>query len=49
MNKQAGAIVVSILFAMGMTATSYAAAPSEPLHASNPSKVKEGTNAVPER
>ena len=48
MNKQVGAIVVSILFAVGTAAVSYAADTSEPLQGSTPPEVKEGANAAPE-
>ena len=60
MNKQAGAIVVSILFAVGTAAASYAAGASEPLQGSDTDlrgpttagpdrlKVKEGATATPE-
>jgi hypothetical protein len=48
MNKQAGAIVVSILFAVGSAAASYAADVIESLQGSNPPKVKVGANATPE-
>ena len=42
MNKQAGAIVVSILFAVGMAAASYAADTTDPMKGSDPKKVQEG-------
>jgi hypothetical protein len=46
MNKQAGAIVVSILFAVCTAGASYAAGASEP-QGSNPAKVGEGSNVSP--
>lgn len=41
MNKQAGAIVVAILFAVGMAAASYADT-TDPMKGSDPKKVQEG-------
>jgi len=46
MNKQAGAIVVSILFAVGTAGAAYAAGASEP-QGSNFKKGLEGANAIP--
>ena len=46
MNKQAGAIVVSILFAVGTAGASYAAGASEP-QGSNFKKGLEGANNIP--
>ena len=42
MNKQAGAIVVSILFAVGTAVASYAADTTDPMKGSDPKKVQEG-------
>lgn len=42
MNKQAGAIVVSILFAVGTAGASYAADKTDPMKGSDPKKVQEG-------
>ena len=46
MNKQAGAIVVSILFAVGTAGAAYAASSSEP-QGQNFKKGLEGANAIP--
>ena len=46
MNKQAGAIVLSILFAVGTAGAAYAAGASEP-QGSNFKKGLEGANAIP--
>ena len=46
MNKQAGAIVISILFAVGTAGASYAAGASEP-QGSNFKKGLEGANSIP--
>lgn len=48
MNKQAGAIVVSILFAVGTAAASYAADATKPMKDSDPLKVNEGANTAPQ-
>jgi hypothetical protein len=48
MNKQAGAIVVSILFAVGAAGTSYAADTTGLSPTFDPMKVREGSNAAPE-
>ena len=48
MNKQAGAIVVSILFAVGSAAASYAADASAPVQGSHSPNLKEGANVTPE-
>ena len=48
MNTQAGAIVISILFAVGTAGASYAADTTGPLQGSDPLKVREGVNASPE-
>ena len=48
MNKQAGAIAVSILFAMGTAAASYAADASAPVQGSHSPNLKEGANAASE-
>ena len=48
MNKQAGAIVVSILFAAGTAVAAYAADASAPVQGSKSPIVKEGANATPE-
>jgi hypothetical protein len=42
MNKQAGAIVVSILFVVGTAGASYAADTTDPMKGSDPKKVQEG-------
>lgn len=42
MNKQAGAIVISILFAVGTAGASYAAEPTDPMKPSDPKKAQEG-------
>jgi hypothetical protein len=42
MNKQAGAIVVSILFAVGAAAATYAADTTDTMKGSDPKKVQEG-------
>ena len=46
MNKQAGAIVIWIVFAMGTTMAAYAVETSKPLQGSNLPKVQEGSNAA---
>jgi uncharacterized protein YdeI (BOF family) len=49
MKKQVGAIVVSILFAVGTAVAAYAAAePSAPVQGSKAPIVKEGAKATPE-
>jgi hypothetical protein len=48
MNKQAGAIVVSILFAVGTAAASYAADAGAPVQSSHSPNLKKGANATPE-
>jgi len=48
MTKQAGAIVVSILFAVGTVAASYAADASAPVQGSHSQNLKVGANATPE-
>ena len=48
MNKQAGAIAVSILFAMGTAAASYAADASAPVQSSHSPNLKEGASAASE-
>jgi hypothetical protein len=48
MNKQAGAIVVSILFAVVTAGASYAAETTGPLKPSDPMKVPEGSNVAPD-
>ena len=48
MNKQAGAIVVSILFAAGTAVAAYAADASPPVQDSKAPIVKEGAKATPE-
>jgi uncharacterized protein YdeI (BOF family) len=42
MNKQVGAIVVSILFAVGTAVAAYAADTTDPMKGSDPKKVQEG-------
>jgi len=48
MTKQAGVIVVSILFAVGTVAASYAADASAPVQGSHSQNLKVGANATPE-
>jgi len=48
MNKQVGAIVVSILFAVGTAVAAYAADASAPVQGSKAPIVKEGAQATPE-
>jgi hypothetical protein len=48
MNTQVGAIVVSMLFAVGTAGASYAADTTSPMHGSDPLKVMEGTNTAPQ-
>ncbi len=48
MNKQAGAIVVSILFTVGTAGACYAADTVQPSQGSDSLKVREGANNVPE-
>jgi hypothetical protein len=47
MNKQAGAIVVSILFAVGTTGASYVAGASEPQGSGVKKVALEGSSAIP--
>ena len=47
MNKQAGAIVVSILFAVGTAGASYAAGASEPQDSNVKKAGLEGANTIP--
>ena len=45
MNKQAGAIVVSILFAVGTAGAAYAADTTDPMKGSDPKKAQEGVKS----
>ena len=46
MNKQAGAIVVSMLVAVGTAGASYAADTTAPMKGSDPKKVEEGVKGT---